>query len=130
MGSVLGAVVLRVTDLQRQVAFWTAALDYVVRHEPEDDWVSLRPRDGRGVNLSFDRKRSAYALPPRLHLDLYAEDVDAEVARLVALGARVVPYDRYPPDADWVLLEDPEGNRFDVARLPDDAPSAVAAPAR
>jgi catechol 2,3-dioxygenase-like lactoylglutathione lyase family enzyme len=113
----IGAVVLRVTDLEREVAFWSAALDYVPRAEPEDDWVSLRPRTGDGVNLSFDRKRSEYDLPPRFHLDLYAEDQAAEVERLIGLGAREIDVPQRPADADWRLLEDPEGNRFDVVQL-------------
>ena len=113
----IGAVVLRVQDLERMAAFWSAALDYAPRYAPEDDWVALGPRDGSGVNLSLDRRRSDYGLPPRLHLDLYAEDREAEVARLVALGARVVPL-THRREVDWVLLEDPEGNRFDVVQLP------------
>jgi catechol-2,3-dioxygenase len=113
----VGAVVLRVRDLERMAAFWSAALDLVPRAEPEDDWVSLRPRTGEGVHLSLDRKRSAYDLPPRFHLDLYAEDQAAEVARLIGLGASEIPVPQRPADADWRLLEDPEGNRFDVVQL-------------
>lgn len=53
-------------------------------------------------------------LPPRIHLDLYAEDQDAEVARLEALGAEGVPWDRQPDDVDYAIMQDPEGNRFCV----------------
>jgi catechol 2,3-dioxygenase-like lactoylglutathione lyase family enzyme len=113
----IGAVVLRVQDLDRELAFWAAALDSVPREEPEADWVSLRPRTGEGVNLSLDRKRSDYGLPPRFHLDLYADDQTAEVARLIGLGAREIEVPQRPADADWRLLEDPEGNRFDVVQL-------------
>jgi len=52
--------------------------------------------------------------PPRIHLDLYADDQQAEVRRLIALGAREVDWDDYPADADWIVLEDTEGNRFCV----------------
>ena len=120
MGLGIGAVVLRVRDLERMSAFWKAALDYVERAPAEEDWVSLRPRTGSGVSLSFDLRRSAYELPPRFHLDLYADDRAAEVARLVALGAREVPLDHHR-EVDWTLMEDPEGNRFDVADRPSDA---------
>lgn len=54
---------------------------------------------------------------PRIHLDLYAGDAAdqaAEVERLVSLGARRVEWDLYPDDADFVVLADPEGNRFCV----------------
>ena len=110
----IGSIVLRVDDLQRQTAFWTAALDYVPRAESSDDFVLLRPKDGVGPNVSLDRVRSAVQVPPRIHLDLYADDQVAEVARLIALGATEVHWDKRPPDADYVILADPEGNRFCV----------------
>jgi len=51
---------------------------------------------------------------PRIHLDLYADDQAAEVERLRTLGARDVDWDGYEDDSDFVVLEDPEGNRFCV----------------
>lgn len=111
---IVGSIVIRVTDLAVQLAFWTAALDYVPRDPVGDDFALLRPRSGEGVSVSLDAVPSPRMLPPRLHLDLYAEDQDAEVARLVALGARRVHWDKRPADADYVILEDPEGNRFCV----------------
>jgi predicted enzyme related to lactoylglutathione lyase len=111
----VGSIVIRVDDLARQTAFWAAALDYVPREDPnEGDFVLMRPRDGVGPNLSLDRVRSTVHIPPRIHLDLYAEDQAAEVERLIALGATEVHWDKRPPDADYVILADPEGNRFCV----------------
>ncbi len=112
----VGSIVIRVDDLERQTAFWSAALGYV-RRESEyesDDFVLLRPPDGVGPNVSLDRVRSTLQIPPRIHLDLYAEDQAAEVERLKALGATEVHWDKRPPDADYVILADPEGNRFCV----------------
>ena len=110
----IGSIVIRVDDLERQKAFWTAALDYVPREGDDDDFALLRPRSGAGPNVSLDRVRSALQIPPRIHLDLYAEDQTAEVKRLIGLGASEVHWDRRPPDADYVILADPEGNRFCV----------------
>ena len=111
----IGSIVLRVDDLQRQTAFWTAALGYVPREGPsDDDFVLLRPKEGAGPNVSLDRHHSEVCLPPRVHLDLYAEDQAEEVRRLLALGATEVHWDRRPADADYVILADPEGNRFCV----------------
>jgi catechol 2,3-dioxygenase-like lactoylglutathione lyase family enzyme len=110
----VGSIVIRVDDLERQTAFWTAALDYLPREGDSDDFVLLRPRNGLGPNISLDRVRSTLQIPPRIHLDLYAEDQAAEVARLKALGATEVHWDKRPPDADYVILADPEGNRFCV----------------
>ena len=113
----VGSIVLRVDDLERQAEFWAAALDYVPREDPSDDFVVLRPRVGPGPNLSLDQVPSSLQVPPRIHLDLYAQDQPAEVERLKALGATEVHWDKRPPDADYVILADPEGNRFCVVDM-------------
>ncbi len=110
----VGSIVIRVDDLERQRRFWTAALDYVPRAEDGDDFALLRPRHGVGPNVSLDRVRSTLQAPPRIHLDLYADDQTAEVERLIGLGATEIHWDKRPPDADYVILADPEGNRFCV----------------
>ena len=110
----IGSIVIRVDDLDRQIAFWTAALDYEARVADEGDFALLRPRDGAGPNVSLDRVRSSVHIPPRIHLDLYADDQAAEVERLKRLGATEIHWDRRPADADYIILADPEGNRFCV----------------
>jgi predicted enzyme related to lactoylglutathione lyase len=112
----VGSIVLRVDNLQRQMAFWAAALDYAPREEPSesDDFVVLRPRNGVGPNLSLDQVHSQVQVPPRIHLDLYSDDQAGEVKRLIALGATEVHWSKRPSDADYVILADPEGNRFCV----------------
>jgi predicted enzyme related to lactoylglutathione lyase len=112
----VGSIVIRVDDLQRQTDFWSAALDYVPREDPSEggDFVLMRPRHGVGPNISLDGVHSKLQIPPRIHLDLYADDQAAEVARLIGLGASEVHWDKRPPDADYVILADPEGNRFCV----------------
>jgi len=113
----VGSIVIRVDDLERQKAFWSAALDYVPREGDDDTFALLRPRSGDGPNVSLDRVRSSLQIPPRIHLDLYAADQAAEVERLKGLGAMEVQWDRKPADADYVILADPEGNRFCVIDL-------------
>ncbi len=110
----IGSIVIRVDDLERQKAFWTAALAYVPREGDDESFALLRPKSGIGPNVSLDRVRSTVQVPPRIHLDLYAEDQAAEVSRLIGLGATEVHWDKRPPDADYVILADPEGNRFCV----------------
>lgn len=110
----VGSIVIRVDDLELQTAFWTAALDYVPRDELTDDFRLLRPRSGNGPNVSLDRVHSKLQIPPRIHLDLYADDQATEVERLKGLGATEVHWDKRPPDADYIILADPEGNRFCV----------------
>ena len=115
----VGSIVIRVDDLERQTSFWTQALDYAEREGDADDFALLRPREGDGPNVSLDRVRANLQIPPRIHLDLYAEDQAAEVQRLIGLGATEVHWDKRPADADYVIMSDPEGNRFcvvDVSR--------------
>ena len=110
----VGSIVIRVDDLQRQAAFWEAALGYERRPGDADDFILLRPKDSAGPNVSLDAAPSKPNVPPRIHLDLYADDQAGEVQRLIGLGAEEVHWDKRPPDADYVILADPEGNRFCV----------------
>lgn len=69
----------------------------------------LLPRGTGGPRLHLDQT-------DQTHLDLWAADDEeqaAEIARLEALGATRVPW-TYPEDADFVVLADPDGNRFCV----------------
>lgn len=115
----VGTVVMGVEDLRRAVAFWTEALGYVPKRpiESDDDFMILVPVAEHGAHLALDVSESPVEQYPRVHLDLYAGDAAdqaAEVERLVALGATRVDWDRYPEQPDFVVLADPEGNRFCV----------------
>lgn len=73
--------------------------------------------DGSGTALALNLSTTPVQEHPRIHLDLYAGDAadqQAEVARLISLGAERVDWGCYPDDADFVVLADPEGNRFCV----------------
>ncbi|MFC8534950.1 VOC family protein [Streptomyces sp. NPDC057249] len=110
----IGTVVMGASDVARAAAFWKAALGYVEREPARDDWVVLVPAEGPGAGLALGRSDSPVQEVPRVHLDLYTEEQDAEVARLLALGAAEVDWALYPEDPDFVVLADPEGNRFCV----------------
>jgi predicted enzyme related to lactoylglutathione lyase len=115
----VGTVVMGVSDLHRAIAFWSEALDYVPKREvtADDDFMILVPVSGSGAHLALDVSASPPQEHPRIHLDLYAGDAAdqaAEVQRLVDLGGNVVDWDLYPPDPDFVVMADTEGNRFCV----------------
>jgi catechol 2,3-dioxygenase-like lactoylglutathione lyase family enzyme len=111
----IGSTVLGVQDVPRAIEFWCAVLDYVPKREPDVDWAILVPREGTGAQLAISIVSSAADDHQRHHLDLYASDQEAEVERLLALGAMRYVW-RYPPDADYVVLADPDGNRFCVVQ--------------
>jgi predicted enzyme related to lactoylglutathione lyase len=111
----IGSTVLGVADMARAQAFWMAALGYVPRDEPEDTWAVLIAPDGEAPQLALALSETPAQPHPRVHLDLYAADQAAEVRRLAGLGARIVAdWDGYGEDADFIVLEDTEGNRFCV----------------
>ncbi|WP_299534385.1 VOC family protein [uncultured Streptomyces sp.] len=117
----LGIPVIGVEDVPRAVEFWTTALGLVESEEARSEtWRTLCHADGSGRALGLLRSSSPAEPHPRLHLDLFAataEEQRAEVSRLTGLGARVVDWDLYPPDPDFVVLADPDGNVFCVVDL-------------
>jgi predicted enzyme related to lactoylglutathione lyase len=114
MALTIGNVVLRVDDLDLEATFWAAALGYERRPIDADDFAQVVSPDRSEPSISFDKYRGADRVPPRIHLDLFTENQAGEVARLEGLGARMVHWYKRPPDADYVIMEDPEGNRFCV----------------
>jgi predicted enzyme related to lactoylglutathione lyase len=111
----IGSTVLGVSDVRRAAEFWSRALGYVARDEEiEETWTVLTPPDGTGQNLSLMRTETPVQEKPRVHLDLYAKAPDEEIARLLDLGATRVDWQDYPPNPDFTVLADTEGNRFCV----------------
>lgn len=111
----IGSIVFHCHEFERMVAFWQHALGYEPREPAGDGWLVLRDPKGKGPNLSFQARDRRAAGRNWIHLDLYTNDQKREVERLIALGARRYPW-RYPPRADFVVLEDPEGNLFCVVQ--------------
>ena len=116
-----GVIALGVADVQRAAAFWSEALGYQVRDDGFGGWATvLSPPAGSGTSIALQRSDTAPQDHPHVHLDLHVADAAeqaAEVARLVALGARHVEWDSYPDDPDFVVLADTEGNRFCIVDL-------------
>jgi hypothetical protein len=121
-------------DPGRLAEFWASALGYVVQPPPDgyDSWPAFLAEigvpesewdkrsacvdpDGRGPRLFFQKVPEPKVAKNRVHLDVNVghDRVDAEVARLVGLGARVL--DRYEDTGErWIVLADPEGNELCV----------------
>jgi len=108
------SLVWGVRDISRAVEFWTQALGYRLREEPSEDWANLVPTQGNGPRFALMLVSSDG--PRRHHIDLNAEDIEAEAARMVALGATRVADWKYEPDDDFIVLADPEGNTFCVVQ--------------
>ena len=96
-------------DKHALAAFWCELLGTTVRGEVAQ-YLGLHPVAEGQPRLLFQQVDGP--LPEgRLHLDLDSEDVDADVARAVALGATVRQEVR-ELGMRWTVLQDPEGNTF------------------
>jgi hypothetical protein len=100
--------------------WWAEVLGYDIVDE-EDGAVELKGPPGSGPTVLFIRVPEAKTVKNRLHIDLNAtdRDQDAELERLLGLGARKV--DIGQGDQTWVVLADPEGNEFCLLRSRVDA---------
>lgn len=113
----IGSIVIACYQFDEMLAFWQEALHYVRREPAKGGWVVLRDPDGKMPNLSLNQvPRKNSGRRSRLHLDLYTNNREAEVERLVKVGANRYPW-RYRQDADFVVLEDPDGNLFCVVQV-------------
>lgn len=110
---------LDVSDVEKMVRFWSQALGYRV-DRGSDGSAKLRPPDDADPGV-LTVWLQASAAPKRdknrNHPDLVPDDgdADAEVDRLVGLGARRVDVGQTAADP-FVVLADPEGNEFCVLR--------------
>lgn len=114
----VGSVVIDCNDFEAMFAFWREALHYVPLRPTEKDWVILGDPNRTGVNVTIDTVPEPRVGKNRLHLDLYTDDQQGEVGRLLKLGAKRHP--RIPEEGeDFVVLADPEGNLFCVVDTSD-----------
>ena len=125
MPTTLAAVTVDCQDALTVARFWSAALDRPLDPKPSSDFASIGMaghRDTQGWRLDNDVTWLFAKVPEpkvaknRMHVDLAAADREAEVARLVELGAtRVSDMDEW--GYEWTVMRDPEGNEFCVAQL-------------
>ena len=111
----IGSIVIDCSEFDKMLAFWQEALHYVPREPAKDGWVVLRDPEGRNPNVSLNQDPKKRSGRNRLHLDLYTDNREDEVKRLLKIGATRHPQ-TYEPDDDFLVLEDPDGNLFCVVK--------------
>jgi len=95
-------------------AWWAEALGFRVKELEDEGEVAIIPEDrGKDPAILFIHVTDEKVVKNRIHLDLTPDDRDAEVARLVAMGATHVDIGQ-SGDESWVVLADPEGNELCV----------------
>lgn len=132
MGNQWVKVVIDAEDPARLARWWAEALDYrITRESPQA--VEIRPvRDihGEVPGITFIPVPAGKRGRNRLHLHLRPDDQDAEVERLVNMGARH-PEEGESREPGAVMLTDPEGNEFCVQRaIPAPRSAATTSPAQ
>lgn len=101
-------------DPDRLAAFWAEVLDYVETDRDETGIEISPPRPGTGApTMVFLRNDDPRRGKLPMHLDVNAtdRDQDAELQRLLGLGATPADIGQ-GPDVSWHVLADPEGNEF------------------
>ena len=98
---------------RRLARFWASALAYNTGRM-EDDLATAEDPHGQAPRLLFVQVPEGKVVKNRVHLDLRAGDLDAEVARLTELGARTLTLFDFGPGDTFTVMQDPEGNEFCV----------------
>jgi predicted enzyme related to lactoylglutathione lyase len=113
MGMIVKHVTFDCENPRTLAQFWAE----VVHGRVETDWgefVTIRSDEAGVPYLAFGKVPEKKTAKNRVHLDFRADDRDAEVERVVGLGATVVAH-RKVGDLEWTVLLDPEDNEFCVA---------------
>ncbi|MFE5239607.1 MULTISPECIES: VOC family protein [unclassified Streptomyces] len=117
----ISELVIDAADAERLAAFWSEVLGYVELDREDDGSIEIGP-----PGVGFGGPQPTLVLSPSsdprggklpLHLDVSAtdRDQDAELERLLALGARRADVGQTGTES-WYVLADPEGNEFCLLR--------------
>ena len=109
MGLRFSEICIEAHDIDALAAWWSSVLGWPA--EPTDDGDAiLRAPAGAGPDWLFLAVPDDKVVKNRIHFDFTPDDQQAEVDRVLALGARHV--DIGQGEQTWVVLADPEGNEF------------------
>src|SRR4029077_169418 len=101
------------TDPDKLAHWWARAVDGTVNPLAPGFFVTVTRPGGPG--LAFQKVDDPTPGKNKVHIDFTSADMDAEVKRLVDLGATETGRGDAGPDFQWVVLADPDGNAFCVA---------------
>jgi predicted enzyme related to lactoylglutathione lyase len=109
-------IVIDTHDLPMLARFWTQALGWQVLSKREAE-IIIGTDDNAPVGICFMPVTEVKIVKNRVHIDITtsAEDRDAEIERLIELGARRADIGQTGKES-WTVLADPEGNEFCVIR--------------
>ncbi|HEX2214952.1 MAG TPA: VOC family protein [Mycobacterium sp.] len=113
MGLNVESITFDCVDPDALAKWWADAIDGTVNPVAPGEFVLVSQPDG--PNLAFQRVDDPTPGKNKAHIDFSASDMEAEVKRLVELGATETGRHNFGEDFHWVVLADPGGNAFCVA---------------
>ena len=93
----IGSIVIDCNEFDRMLTFWREALHYVPRKPAQGGWVVLGDPEGKSPNISLNQVPEKRSGKNRLHLDLYTDDREGEVNRLLRIPEQNVTFRRMSP---------------------------------
>ncbi|MGW1955956.1 VOC family protein [Streptomyces sp. NPDC001920] len=125
MTSVVQNVAIDCSDAYEPARFWSEVTGGAVHPQDGPGDPEVRVMLAEGPLLYFNQVPEPKTVKNRIHLCLRPTTTrDAEIERLVRLGATLVADRREPDGAGWAVLADPEGNEFCVLRSESDRAAA------
>ncbi len=128
MGLRAMGVTIDCSDPERLADFWAEAIGFTHREGNGGPYITISNSEvDRAVNhLTFQKVPEGKSAKNRVHLDMFVDDIAAEVERLVGLGAAVISPAGEPSHLGFVavVLKDPEGGEFCVVGRPERQPAS------
>lgn len=97
-------------DVDHAAAFWGSALGFAPGESYTEGDAAYAELSGTPADLQVEVQKVQH--PSRVHLDIETDDLDAEAARLEALGAKKIGFVKR-----WWVMEAPTGHRFCIVRM-------------
>jgi predicted enzyme related to lactoylglutathione lyase len=115
----LGNITTDCDDVMKVATFWSGVLRLPVDEGSNEFFAMIDREKAHGPTWLFIKVPEGKTSKNRMHVDFHADDLDAEIERVLALGAtRGESHHEY--GVQWTVLSDPEGNEFCVGRGDDD----------
>jgi predicted enzyme related to lactoylglutathione lyase len=111
MSAKLSCVTIDCVDSRPLAEFWAATLGWEIVYN-EDDGAALQEQGGASLMLYLQPVPEPKSGKNRAHVDLATDDYDAELSRLLGLGATKVNDSAGPGGKRSAVLADPQGNEF------------------